>query len=86
MWLSRRDGKTNSLARRAPSRAGQWLHAVPLHAHLPRGDVGSGGLISGSLSHSPHESDLSSSHSQGAFRLEARTLWCLPAGASIIEY
>lgn len=50
--------------------------------------VGSGGLISGSLSHShsPHESDLSSSQSQCALRQEARSPWCLPAAASIIEY
>lgn len=41
---------------------------------------GSGGLISSSLSHSPHESDLSSSQSQYALRQEVRPLWCLPAG------
>lgn len=47
---------------------------------------GSGGLISGSLSPSPHESDPSSSQSQCALRREVRPHGVCQPAASIIEY
>lgn len=50
------------------------------------GGVGSGGLISGSLSHSPHESDLSSLQSQCALRQEVSPCGVCQPAASIIEY